>query len=847
MASPGGREADRVSVRVVPDTSRFAADLRTALERAEAALRVTIPVTPDMDGFTTEVRARLATLRDETIHVRVDADRDGLDGVRASLAALGRDSASAGGPLGAVARSLGNVRALALTAVPNIAGLAGGLAQMAPAAGVAATGLIAVASAGAAIKIGMSGVADALQGDAEAMAKLAPSARAFVTEVRSLAPAWDALRSSVQGALFDGLARSVQRLGSSVLPVLRTQLTGTAGVLNTMAKGVANAAVELADSGTLGRAMSSANAGLRNLAGAPGGVVRALGQIAAAAGPSFERITSGAASAGRGIAEKLNKAFESGALQRAIERAVSLVGQLFNTLGNLGTAVGNIFGPAADAGAGFLGVLNQVSRTLADVTGSAQAQEAFRGLFETLATAGNVVGGVLSTALRAVVPLLNTLVTGLAGPLQQALTTLAPVLQQIVAALGTALVPIIAALTAHIGQNLPILTQLITMLGQTLVPVLTALGPVLTQLVTTLSAALQPILAQLPALLAPLLALLAQLLPMIVQLAAQFMTALGPALIQITTALGQLLAALAPLLTALGQLLGGVLRALMPILTAIIGVIGRLAAVLAGALAAVVRGVVVPALRIVTALLRGDFAGAWNGARALVGRVGAFFRSVFIRLGTWAAQGVGRAVAWLASLPGRAVAAAASLGGRLRALMASAWRTATAAIRAGITSAISAIRGLPRHAKSALGNLGSVLVNAGKSLIRGFINGIKSMFGSVRGTLGSLTDMLPDVKGPPEKDARILRPAGRLVMAGFSAGITDAMPALRAQLQSVTNQVAAYRPALGAQVEAANAGVLGGTSADGGPVVSIGTFVAEERQTPASIARELSWLAKGRG
>lgn len=848
MASPGGREADRVSVRVVPDTSRFAADLRRELTRIEAALSVTIPIDADLDRFNTAVRTRLAALRAESVSVRVEADRDGLDGLRTSLTRLGNDSGSAGGPLAAVTNSVASLRTAAVTALPNVAGLAGGLVQMAPAAAVAATGLLAVVSAGAAIKIGTSGVAKALKGDANAMDRLAPSARAFVTEVQGLKPAWDALRSFVQQALFDGLAASVQRLVTSVLPVLRTQLTATAGALNTMGKGVADAAADLADSGTLGKAMSSANTGLRNLAGVPALVVRGLGQIAAAAGPSFERITSGAASAAQGISDRLTKAFESGGLQKAIEGAVSLVRQLFSTIGNLGTAFGNIFGPASAAGSGFLGILNQVSKTLADVTGTKTAQQAFKGLFETLAAAGRVISGVLGTALKAVVPLISTIVSSLAGPLQNAFSVLGPALESVVSSLGIALGPAVKSLSGLLAGLLPIVAKIAAQAASALGPALEQVGPLLGNIGDTLSAILMPILGQLPAILQPILSAAGMLVGILVQIAQQILSAAGPALTQIAESLGQLLAAVAPLLGALGELVGNVLTALMPVLTPIISVLGQFASILAVVLAAGVKYILIPALKVLTQLLRGDFSGAWQTAKDNSQKVGTFLRYLFLQLGKWAAEGVAKVVSWLAGLPGRALAAVKPLSQRIAAAMLDAWDRAVSATKSGIASVLSWMRSLPGKAKTALGNLGNTLKEAGKALLRGFLDGIKSMFGSVKSTLGGFTDDLTSWKGPPPRDARILQPAGRLVMSGFVDGITSAMPQVRAALRAVTDEVSAYRPTIGAQVEADRAAMAtsrpSGTAA---PAVSIGTFVANQQQTPAGIARELAWLAKGRG
>jgi hypothetical protein len=124
--------------------------------------------------------------------------------------------------------------------------------------------------------------------------------------------------------------------------------------------------------------------------------------------------------------------------------------------------------------------------------------------------------------------------------------------------------------------------------------------------------------------------------------------------------------------------------------------------------------------------------------------------------------------------------------GTLPSLMSGWWRSAKdAAVRQAL-SLVSWVRGLPGRAKDALGDMGRVLIGAGKALIRGFINGVKGMFSSVKNTLGDLTSSLTSWKGPENVDKRLLTPAGRMVIAGFQRGIDAQIPALRGQLQGLT-------------------------------------------------------------
>lgn len=155
----------------------------------------------------------------------------------------------------------------------------------------------------------------------------------------------------------------------------------------------------------------------------------------------------------------------------------------------------------------------------------------------------------------------------------------------------------------------------------------------------------------------------------------------------------------------------------------------------------------------------------------------------------WAIRKFTELVTWVAGLPGRASSALSGLAGALRRRAAEAGSQLVSATRQKISDAISWIKGLPGKAKSALGNLGGVLWNAGKSLVRGFIDGIVAMFSNVKSTLGNLTSKLTSWKGPEDVDKKLLTPAGRLVIGGFMRGIDLETPALRAQLQGLTGQV----------------------------------------------------------
>lgn len=98
--------------------------------------------------------------------------------------------------------------------------------------------------------------------------------------------------------------------------------------------------------------------------------------------------------------------------------------------------------------------------------------------------------------------------------------------------------------------------------------------------------------------------------------------------------------------------------------------------------------------------------------------------------------------------------------------------------------------GLPGRIRDAVGDLGGVLYNAGRSVISGLIEGIQDAIPGVRGVLGTVTNLIPDWKGPEDVDRKLLYGAGELLMEGLGEGIMSRLGDLRSQLGTVTDTVA---------------------------------------------------------
>jgi TP901 family phage tail tape measure protein len=141
------------------------------------------------------------------------------------------------------------------------------------------------------------------------------------------------------------------------------------------------------------------------------------------------------------------------------------------------------------------------------------------------------------------------------------------------------------------------------------------------------------------------------------------------------------------------------------------------------------------------------------------------------------------------SIPGKVTGAMNSVGSK----MASLWNSALSRTRSAITSRwnsmITYIRGIPGRIRSAFGNPGALLTGIGRSIVQGLINGVRGMIGSLKNQFSSITNMIPDWKGPANVDKKLLYGAGRLTMQGYGEGLDDMLPTIKRKLQGLTGQI----------------------------------------------------------
>lgn len=415
-ASRGIATTDPVTIQAILDAPDSLRNMRADLEQVVASVQTTAP----------------------EIEVKAEIDQQTEREFTQTLTRIGKSASSA---LLTVSKSVGVLGLAVGTTLPTVASLVAALQQIAPAAAVGTQAMLAQQLVAGTLKLAMIGVQDAIENafdpdiDAEELQKsleaLAPEARKFVVALREQRAELRAIQQGVQNRVFRDFDEIFSNLGRSVLPLATDALNRTADSLNRMAKNTATAAQQLADQGVLGQALEGATQGLENLEKVPARVARSFGFLSAAAAPAFNRITLAIDELSLKVATKLQRAFESGELEKAIDNSISLISQLLDILGNFGAGVGNIFGGLTQSGRGLFDILETMSEAFERLTASKE----FQSILNELALTADVL-------LAALLPLIEEAFKQL-GPV---IEILAPVVRDFIKAIGPELIPLVQQL-----------------------------------------------------------------------------------------------------------------------------------------------------------------------------------------------------------------------------------------------------------------------------------------------------------------------------------------------------------------------------------------------------------------
>jgi len=957
--SPGGKSVGRTSVRVVPDTSKFAKELKAKLEGLEKKLkfklevaldddrlsesvrktarkaqdqvkklpaklpveildveqihlerlkkRVTdaakkieanIPVTADGENLRRDLQGKLSRIRDEmkllidptlteeqTIEFRhkihqlirsVEDDEAHIDVVANTAAATAhmrvvtrdrivnlflRVNKKSVATVATTIAALSGAR-LAGDWVERLARNIGELDKKLPSLSLWSSGITSLIAALLGSISGLVGIGQGLAAILPAFLLLPGLAAGFAAslvvfiialkdakkQLNELAPAMNEIAQIIRTNFWEQARKPIIDMVRNLLPQLRNSFSATSTAIGrfvgnfakSFSAAFSNGRLESIFAG-LADSFSILSAGTDAFAGA----IASLGQVAALYMPRMARWFT---LLSIDFDNWLTQVSSDGRLVEWMEGAIDAIQDVWDVAAATTSILTGLWRAAETAGSGGLAGFADTMQRIADVVNSPAFQSTltalFRGSGAALEFFGDALGDVgdllydLRFFLEAFIKTAGQAFGGLISDIAKALND---------PAVGQALVDFMVGVRdglSGFGEYLPDIAQGFASLAGFAGSLAAVLGPVIGEVL----AALAPVLEEILDALEPLLPLLGEALVDAVKELAPDLIELVQALLPLVPPLIELAVNALPLVVLGIQTLVSLLPLLQPgidvlasLIDASAGMYGMANAFLTGSSAA----------EVTSGMLNGTFGPAMQAAG-----------QALLDLMTGAAIAWGQIRATFQNSIGTLQATLQSWGQNARNLWNSVWATLASAVSTGMTNAGSAVSNgiltiaaylytLPGKVQSAVSGAGTWLFEAGKNIIQGLVNGIKSMISTAVSSVVNVGQSIIDgakgvlgIKSP----SRVFRDqVGHQVIEGLVIGLKRGQSRAASAMSDLLTlpEVPSFTADLGV------VGGNGGRGGAGGSGTTVNQYITTRepedprlaaRQWGREVGRELSAL-----
>jgi len=723
--------AGNIRVKMELDTEGFNAGVKAAvLEAQKAARAVKLGFDIDVTGLAVKVKAAAeAAAREAEIKPKVDpktaeADFKAFAGkIKSQLNDLQGGFSKAASTIFTSLTRLGVVSTLAVginQVITSVIALSG-------AAGLIPGAIFSVVGAVAALKIGTQGFGQAVKDIgtdkfAADLQKLSPAARDTAQAIASIKPELTGLKLDVQDALFQGFGDRIRTLSTTLLPTLRTGLSGFASALNTTAQGVLQFFAASTVRADLATTFNTGQAAVFNLGQAVVPLLSILRDVSVVGSQAFANLTGGAGAAAQKVADFVAQARFSGQLASFIQGGIQAFRQLFDIIGN----VVSIFFQLSNAigGGGILGLLQQLTGQLDQFLSSAAGTQALQALGSALREIAGAAGKVFLQLLTSIADTLSKNAPDIAA-------FASAVGDLLVSAIQT-LTPLLQGLLSAIGANPKLFAELAVGVGA-LAIALQAIVPIATAVAALIAAGTVGLVA----------AIVAAVVAAVILIVVNFD--------KIKAAIGAALDAIGSFFVFLGGVIAGAFSAavnfVVGIWNGVVTFFVGIGTAIGSAVSAAVDGVVsffVNGFDSVVSFVGSVVTGIVNFFVALPGQILSFLAGLPAQIGALLSQlvfafgfAVGAALRFFVDFPSNAIAALTSLVDNVTAFTVSVGSALISGIVTGFTAVIDFLVGFPGMVVNAIvGLVDSIAVftvQVGNTLINGFVNGVNAAVAFVSG------------------------------------------------------------------------------------------------------------------
>lgn len=170
----------------------------------------------------------------------------------------------------------------------------------------------------------------------------------------------------------------------------------------------------------------------------------------------------------------------------------------------------------------------------------------------------------------------------------------------------------------------------------------------------------------------------------------------------------------------------------------------------------------------VTAAVEGNWNGVWAG-------IGNIITTVWNGIKSVVSAGVNMIAGIVSSVMGSISAFWSGIWNAVKGMASNAWNGIVNAVGNGVNNVLNTVRGIGDKVKSAFGNAGKWLLDAGKNIIMGLINGIKNAIGAaVDAAKNAASNVVNAAKSALgiHSPSRVFRDeVGKMIPAGLGKGV----------------------------------------------------------------------------
>ncbi len=533
-----GKQVGRLSIRVLPDATKFRDDLRLMIKRVESSMAVNLTVKADTReaqlaiakfvdresakgidlrvGVSTLVaKAQLAVLsRDRTVSLFVKVNEASLAKTVAGLGALS-GTRLVGKILGDVNDKLSKID----INIPKIARVALGIASLGSTVLVASAGIVTLA--GDLAKMGNAGLIlpAMFTGLVVGITTLALALKDAKTELASLGPAMGNLQDIMSTEFWDKAKGPILSFVNSILPQLNTGFGRVANALGLQAAGLAGAFEKTFAGGVLLAMFDRLAETMNIVTGGTTAFAETITTLGTVGSNYLPRLATWVVAIGDSFNNWLQDGAVSGRLDALIEDGITQMKYFGSAIDGLVGILRGIDSAATAAGGGGLKSFADAMQTASAAVQSPEFQKALTAIligasagmaaigagFTSFGGALQVLAPTISTVLTLAGEAIGGLITAISGALEQpefrkGLTDFFEGIKTGVDALGPAMEPLFAFL-GQLGTTVGVMAAnfgpLLAVIKETFAPVLDSVLKAVTPLIPMLSGALNDALTNL--------------------------------------------------------------------------------------------------------------------------------------------------------------------------------------------------------------------------------------------------------------------------------------------------------------------------------------------------------------